>query len=217
MTYKSRNQEDSTTPTAPTRRGRGKSPDLIETIVTWTFKVVMFPLHIVSVVFQQFLTPGAAGSSFLGKCVFLFLVVLSSDSYWQIIFQGKPLFPWYENDWTGWGWLPSISFGFFELPSIELGLFANPMFWMCVGVGMIIQTFQSACLNGERFATVNNPRVIGLIAVGTWIFDIIMTFTTRFPWRYSEPGMIIGCLLFNIFTIGCAEWGRWGEKVLSGK
>lgn len=188
-------------------------PDMLDTLVTWLFRLITFPLWLITVVFNQMLTPGAAGSSFLGKCVFIFLTVLSSDSYWQMLFEGKPLFGWYEDSWTGWGWLPGISL--FPLRA-DLGLFANPTFWICLGVGMTIQCFQSACFNGEKFAF-SNARVIGLIAVATWIFDIILTFTSRFPWRYEDPSLILGCFMFNIFTIGCAEWGRWGEKVLSGK
>ncbi|MEM6398628.1 MAG: hypothetical protein AAF757_00125 [Cyanobacteria bacterium P01_D01_bin.116] len=207
------NSNSSTGTTTSNKVPARKSPDMIDTLITWLFRVITFPIKLITTIFNQLLTPGAAGSSFLGKCVFLFLVVLSSDSYWQMLFQGQALFPWWEETWTGWGWLPYLRFFPF---SIDLGLFANPTIWLCIGVGMIIQCFQSACFNGERFAG-QNARLIGLIAIGTWIFDLILTFVSRSPWRYSSPEQILGCLLFNIFTIGCAEWGRWGEKVLSGK
>ena len=205
-------KQSSTVPKTESRTSR-RQPDMVDTLVTWVFRVISFPLWIVTTIVGQMLTPGAAGASFLGKLVFLFLVVLSSDSYWQMLFEGNALFGWYEETWTGWGWLPSLNF--FPL-RFSLGLFANPLNWICLGVGFIIQSFLSACFNGERFAH-QNARVIGLIAVATWVFDIIMTFTSRYPLRYTEPSDVIGCILFNIFTIGCAEWGRWGEKVLSGK
>ena len=62
-------------------------PDMLDTLVTWLFRLITFPLWLITVVFNQMLTPGAAGSSFLGKCVFIFLTVLSSDSYWQMLFE----------------------------------------------------------------------------------------------------------------------------------
>jgi hypothetical protein len=192
---------------------QNKSPDFMETMVSWTFKILTFPLWIVTTIFGQLMTPGAAGATFLGKVLFIFLVVLSSDSYWQVLFQGKPLFPWYETSWTGWGWLPGFSI---IPPGAWLGLFANLTFYLCIAISCVIQLFQSACVSGDKFLNVN-PRVIGLIAITLWGFDLIMTFASRNPWRYQEPIQVLQCILFNIFTISCAELGRWGEKVLSGK
>jgi hypothetical protein len=201
--------------TVPTKTiPQHKSPDFMETMVSWTFKILIFPLWIVTTIFGQLMTPGAAGATFLGKVLFIFLVVLSSDSYWQVLFQGKPLFPWYESAWMGWGWLPGFSL---FPPVFWLGiLFSNPTFYLCIAISFVIQLFQSACVNGDKFLNVN-PRVIGLIAISLWGFDLIMTFASRNPWRYEDPLQVLQCILFNIFTISCAELGRWGEKVLSGK
>ncbi len=198
---------------SPAKVPTNNSPDFMETLVTWAFKILTFPLWIVTTIFAQLLTPGAAGATFLGKVLFIFLVVLSSDSYWQVLFQSKPLFPWYETAWTGWGWLPSLSL---FPPRISLGLFANMTFYLCIAISFVIQMFESAFVTGEKFSKIN-PKMVGLIAIAFWGFDIIMTFASRNPWRYTDPQQILMCILFNVFTIACAELGRWGEKVLAGK
>ncbi|WP_143289228.1 hypothetical protein [Brunnivagina elsteri] len=207
---------------SPAKVPTNNSPNFMETLVTWAFKVLTFPLWIVTTIISQLLTPGAAGATFLGKLLFIFLVVLSSDSYWQVLFQNKPLFPWYETTWTGyryetlwmgWDWLPSLSL---FPPRISLGLFANITFYLCLGISFVIQMFESAFVTGSKFGKLN-PKMIGLIAIAFWGFDIIMTFASRNPWRYEDPQQILMCILFNVFTIACAELGRWGEKVLAGK
>ncbi|MEA5574063.1 hypothetical protein [Calothrix sp. UHCC 0171] len=200
----------------PTDRGsipQKQSPDFMQTAVSWCFKVITFPLWIVTAIFHQMLTPGASGATFLGKVIFIFLVVLSADSYWQVLFQNLSLFPWYETQWTGWGWLPALKL--FPV-GFSLGLLGNPIFYICVTISFVIQMFQSAFVTGEKFIT-GNPKLLGLIAVALYSFDIIMTFSSRNPWRYSDPGQVLQCILFNLFTISCAELGRWGEKVLAGK
>ncbi|BAY29732.1 hypothetical protein NIES2107_15760 [Nostoc carneum NIES-2107] len=189
----------------------------LETLVDWTLKVALFPFSLVTIIFHQMLTPGATGSTFLGKLMFIFLVVLSSDGYWQILFQGSPLFPWYENQWTGWGWLPGMALSLTP-PSISAhaGLLASPLFYICVGISFVIQSFQSAAFNGSKFANADK-KVIGAIAVALWTFDFILTIASRNPWGFEDPGVVLQCIMFNVFTIFCAELGRWGEKVLSGK
>lgn len=197
----------------PTKKiPKPKVSSLSDTLVSWAFKPIKFITGFPTAIFNQILTPGTDGATTLGRLSFLFLTVLSSDSYWQVIYQGRPLMPWYETTWTGWGWLPGITF--FPI-TISLGLFANIAWIVCVLVGLTIQCFQSACFNGEKFLGYGG-QMIGFVAIATWIFDFFLTFISRNPLRYSEPMDVLGCLAFNIFSIFCAELGRWVEKMLSG-
>lgn len=202
---------NSASPKGNTNRG------FVETAVEWGFKIAAFPFHIVTTIFNSMLQPGAAGATFLGRLTFVFLTVLSSDGYWQLLFRGKALFPWYEDNWAGWYWLPGIRINWIPFRvDAYLGILANPLFYICLCIGLIIQLIQSAVVNGEKFMGIN-PRMLGIMAIATYAFDIITGFATRNPLRYSNPSDVVMCTLYVAFTIGCAELGRYGEIMLSKK
>jgi hypothetical protein len=184
---------------------------VINKIIGWVFQILSFPFAIAAAIVNNCLSPGSEGSSFLGKAMFFFLTLLSTDTYWQTLFSERPLFPWFEEDWIGWGWLPSVSL--FPL-NIDWGILSNSQFYLALGFGLVVQIFQSACINGEKLQGLD-PRIVGFVAQFFWGVDIILTFMARFPWRYSQPFLIIGCIAYNLLTIFCAEIGRKLEITLS--
>ena len=203
----------------PSRSSNGGGGDFMKTTVEWGFKILAFPLWLVTTIFHSMLQPGAGGATFLGRLTFVFLTVLSSDGIWQLIFRQKALFPWYGESWIGWGWLPGLEIHFrpFHV-GLSLGILANPLFYIAVCISMIIQLIESAVIFGDRFAGASgNNRVLGFAAIACFTFEVIAGFATRNPLRYESPGDVLKCCIYVLFTIFCAELGRWGEKVLSGK
>jgi hypothetical protein len=201
----------------PSRSSNNGGGDFMKTAVEWGFKILAFPLWLTTTIFHSMLQPGAAGATFLGRLTFVFLTVLSADGIWQLIFRQKALFPWYAESWIGWGWLPGleIQFRHFHV-GFSLGILANPLFYIAVCISMIIQLIESAVIFGDRFSGVND-RILGFAAIACFTFEIISGFATRNPLRYSEPGDVVKCTIYIVFTICCAELGRWGEKILSGR
>jgi hypothetical protein len=194
-----------------------KPSGFIEIAVEWGFKIITFPFHVVTTIFNSMLQPGAAGATFLGRLTFVFLTVLSSDGYWQLLFRKKALFPFYEESWTGWYWLPGMQINWIPFKvNFYLGILSNPLFYICICIGLMIQLIQSATVNGDKFMGIN-PRALGMMAIATYAFDIITGFATRNPLRYDNPADVIMCTTYVAFTIVCAELGRYGEKMLSAK
>jgi hypothetical protein len=57
----------------------------------------------------------------------------------------------------------------------------------------------------------------GLTALFFWGFDLVSTFVGRNPFRYTNPGMILGCFTYNIFTMAAGEIGYSIRKQTSKK
>lgn len=197
--------------------GSKKSTSFMETAVEWGFKILAFPSWIVTTIFHSMLQPGAGGATFMGRMTFIFLVVLSSDSIWQTVFRQKALLPWYAESWVGWGWVPGLEINFRPIHvGLSLGILADPLFYIAVTISMIIQLIESAVLFGERFFGVDR-RVLGFAAIFCLVVEVIAGFATRNPLRYEDPGEVIKCTLYIVFSIAAPELGRWGEKILSAK
>jgi hypothetical protein len=198
----------------PSRSSDGGG-DFMKTAVEWGFKILAFPLWIVSTIFHSMLQPGSAGATFLGRATFIFLVIFSADGIWQLIFRQKALFPWYANDWIGWGWLPGLEIQFHPFHiGFSLGILANGLFYIAVTISMIIQLIESAAIFGDRFAGMND-RQLGIASIACFTFEIIAGLSTRAPWRYESPGEVVKCCLYIGLGIAAGELGRWGEKILS--
>lgn len=191
--------------------GGNLSLDWINTLINWFFFVVTIPFKIFTAIMNQFLEPGTNGATLLGSLLFCVLVIMSTDSYWQTLFQMLALTPWYEQRWIGseYTFLGTVP----TMIAVGVKLLTNPMFYLAICLSTVIQMFQSACVRGEKFVV--SKKVVGLIAIGLWCFDAVLTFTSRNPWQYKEVGMIVSCFSYNLFTIFCAELGRWGEKIMS--
>lgn len=84
----------------------------------------------------------------------------------------------------------------------------------------MIQIIQSATIRNAAFkaesVTGISPRTIGLIALASWSFDFVQTFSSRNPLQYSDPGDIFRCLMYNLFSILAAELGYVVYRMLKG-
>ncbi|BAT56937.1 hypothetical protein NOS3756_59490 (plasmid) [Nostoc sp. NIES-3756] len=207
------------------QRGLG---EYLELLARWIVELVSLPVVFVSHIVAQFVTPGTPGYKLVGAIGFWIGTLLSTDSVWQALFQGKALFPWYETEWIGWiGWL--------QLPF-------NLLFWISFGISALIQVMEARTLRGKdpnqaknefeeskQYALGSKPtgnidltvalwgdykragmkerNAGGAIALFFWGFDIITTFVGRWPFRYTDPGAILGCLVYNCISMMAGEIG----------
>lgn len=202
--------------------------DYVEITARWIVDIISIPVSFVSYILAQFITPGSSGTRILGAIGFFVGTLLSTDGIWQTLFQGTPLFPWFERTWIGWvGWL--------ALPF-------NLLFWMALAISALIQIMEARTLRGKRpdqakeefeasqvYALGSKPsgtidltkalwrdyKVAGMkerhtggaIALFFWAFDVITTFVGRNPFAYRDPGTIIACLVYNLTTMMAGEIG----------
>lgn len=205
-----------------------KLGDLAELLARWIVDLVALPVSFVAHLVAQFITPGASGTKIVGAIGFFVGTLLSTDSIWQVMFQGVPLFAWFETSWIGWiGWL--------QLPF-------NPLFWLSFGISALVQIMEAKTLRGQdpnqaknefdeskqytlgskpsgnidltvalwgdyKRAGMKQRHTGGAIALFFWIFDFTTTFVGRNPWRYTDPGQILASLAYNFTTMMAGEIG----------
>ncbi len=197
-----------------------------ELLGRWVVVLVSIPLQFISSVVVQFLKSNGAGTPVLGFVALAIGTTISADSIWQALFQGTPLFIFYEKSWIGWqGWI---------------GLLWNVFFWAAILIAYLVIRVESWTLRGvspdrakqeyqdsmkyelpkkpqgridlagvlwKRYkrAGTGKYRNMGLIAWTFWSADIISTFVSRWPWRYENPQDILGCLGYNLFALVVGE------------
>lgn len=202
--------------------------DWVEIVARWVVDLFAIPVSFVTTILAQFLERGGSGNRILGAIGFWAGTLLSTDGIWQGLFQGTPLFPWFENEWIGWsGWL--------TLPF-------NLLFWISLAMSALIQIQESKTLRGKLPAeakkefeetqlytlpqkpnnTIDLGRALwgdykragmrqrnsgGLTALFFWLFDFCTTFAGRNPFRYTNPSMILACLFYNFATMCAGEIG----------
>ena len=111
-------------------------------------------------------------------------------------------------------------FNFFPLRAWA-GIIFNPAFIFAIALSFVIQIIQSATIRNAAFNAKTNvtgisPRTVGLIAIASWSFDLIQTFSSRNPLQFSDPGDIFKCLVYNLFSIVAAELGYVVYRMLKG-
>ncbi|PHJ69280.1 hypothetical protein VF14_03265 [Nostoc linckia z18] len=222
----SSNNEEVATPRQPQKSsGNG---GFIEIIAEWIINAISIPFTFLSTILELFLTPGSSGTKIIGAIGFAFGTFLSTDGIWQTLFQGTPMFPWWEENWIGWiGWL-TIPF--------------NILFWIGFAMSALVQIMEARTLRGKdpksakvefeesqqynlpgrptgkidlsqalwrdyKRAGMKERRTGAGIALFFWIFDFITTFAGRNPFRYTEPSQIIGCFAYNILSMMAGETG----------
>ncbi|WP_244329445.1 hypothetical protein [Tolypothrix sp. PCC 7910] len=81
-----------------------KLGDYAELLARWIVDLVSLPVSFIAHLVAQFITPGASGTKIVGAIGFFIGTLLSTDSIWQVMFQGVPIFPWFEDylDWLDW-------------------------------------------------------------------------------------------------------------------
>jgi len=198
--------------------GQKPKGDAFHAVTKWLVVAISFVPRTLASIMEHFTEAGSAGAIALGSLVFTVGVLLTTDSYWQSLFQGAALFPFFEETWAGWSWLPS--FGLFP-PRASAGIIFNFAFVFSVALSFVIQIIQSATIRNAAFkvgASVNgiSPKTVGLIAIASWTFDLIQTFGSRNPLQFSDPGDIFKCLMYNLFSIVAAELGYVVYRMLKG-
>jgi hypothetical protein len=202
--------------------------DWADIIARWVVDLFAIPISFITAIFAQFLKRHGAGAKILGSLAFWIGTLFSTDSIWQTLFQGTPIFPWFESNWMGWTGLLILPF--------------NPLFGISLAISYLIQTQEAKTLrskppeeakkdfeNAQQYTLPQKPKNTidlaralwgdykragmrerssgGLFALFFWLFDLITTFVGRWPFRYTNPGMILGCLVYNVFTMVAGEMG----------
>ncbi|MBD2504893.1 hypothetical protein [Anabaena azotica] len=209
----------------PPQRGLGQ---YLEILARWIVALISFPVIFISYIVAQFVTPGTPGYKLVGAIGFWIGTLLSTDSVWQVLFQGKPLFPWFETQWIGWsGWL--------QLPF-------NLLFWVSFGISALVQVMEARTLRGKdpiqarsefeeskqyvlgskpsgnidltvalwgdyKRAGMKERNAGGAIALFFWVLDITTTFVGRWPFQYTNPMTILGCFAYNCASMMAGEIG----------
>jgi hypothetical protein len=221
------NNSETTDKPQQQRQNRGIS-FYVEILAQWIVDLIAIPVTFVTHILAQFVTPGSSGTKILGALGFFIGTLLSSDGIWQTLFNGTPMFSWFEKTWIGWvGWL--------TLPF-------NLFFWLALGISALVQVMEARSLRGKRpdqartefeeskqytlgskptgnidlttalwrdykVAGMKERHAGGAIALFFWLFDLTTTFVGRNPFAYTDPGQILGCLAYNFTTMMAGEIG----------
>jgi hypothetical protein len=59
----------------------------------------------------------------------------------------------------------------------------------------------------DKTAGVRDRSSAGFVTIAVWVFDLVTTFAARNPFQYTDPLMILGCILFNVGTMLAGEMG----------
>ncbi|MBN3945535.1 MAG: hypothetical protein HWQ38_03180, partial [Nostoc sp. NMS7] len=150
---------DGRTPlTAPARKPQEKA-DIFHTLAKWLVLLISIIPRFLASIMEHFSEAGSVGGIALGSLVFVVGVLFTADSYWQSLFGGAALFPFFEQVWAGWSWLP----GFTLYPlKAWAGIIFNPAFIFAVALSFVIQIIQSATIRNAAFqvkATTKLQRV----------------------------------------------------------
>ncbi|BAY42263.1 hypothetical protein NIES2111_66590 (plasmid) [Nostoc sp. NIES-2111] len=221
------NNSETTDKPQQQRQHRGIS-FYVEILAQWIVDLIAIPVTFITHILAQFVTPGSSGTKILGALGFFIGTLLSSDGIWQTLFNGTPMFSWFEKTWIGWvGWL--------TLPF-------NLFFWLALGISALVQVMEARSLRGKRpdqartefeeskqytlgskptgnidlttalwrdykVAGMKERHAGGAIALFFWLFDLTTTFVGRNPFAYTDPGQILGCLAYNFTTMMAGEIG----------
>jgi hypothetical protein len=209
---------DGRTPlSSPSDKQQKDKSDIFHTLAKWVVVLISIIPRFLASIMEHFSEAGSVGAVALGSLVFTVGVLFTADSYWQSLFEGAALFPFFEQTWAGWSWVPGFSF--FPLRAWA-GIVFNPAFIFAIALSFVIQIIQSATIRNAAFGVKAvsgiSPRTVGLIAIASWSFDLIQTFSSRNPLQFSDPGDIFKCLIYNLFSIVAAELGYVVYRMLKG-
>lgn len=200
---------------------------ILDTIAKYTILILGLPIRLSAAIVAQFVTNGGTGRAVVGGTLFLLGSAISTDSIWQTLFRQRPLFPWFENDWS-----------WFNVP---LAVF-NPFFYFAFLIAVGIQVVEAYSLRGKnpdsarreleehmiydleskpsgkidmvgelwkdyKTAGMRDRTSAGLIPLMLWGFDLVTTFAARNPFSYTAPLVIVSCILFNVATMLAGEIG----------
>jgi hypothetical protein len=202
--------------------------DYAEIIALWLVDLMAIPASFLAAFFAQFLERQGSGRKILGFGGFVIGTVLSTDGIWQTFFQGVPLFPWFETEWIGWiGWLtlPFNPLFWMALAISALLQTQEALTLRSKSPSEAKKEFEDSkqyTLPEKPKNTIDLTRALwgqykragmrehssgGLIALFFWLFDIVTTFVGRWPFKYTNPSMILACLAYNFGTLMAGEIG----------
>jgi hypothetical protein len=208
----------------PPKRSLGQIIDLAAKAVVL---IVGIPIRVAAAIVSQFVANGGVGRAVVGGVLFLGGSAISADSVWQTVFGQRPLFPWFQPDWS---WL-----------NVPATLF-NPFFYLAFLIAVGLQVIEAYALRGKnpdsarrelddhmgydleskpsgkidlvgemwkeyKTAGMRDRKSAGFISFAIWVFDLVTTFAARNPFNFTDPLSILGCILFNIGTMLAGEIG----------
>lgn len=213
--------------------------DKIEIVAHWVVDLLAIVPTFIASIAAQFVRRGGSGTRILGALGFAIGTTLSADGVWQTMFQGTPLYPWFETEWIGWsGWL-FLPFNILFIISLAISALLQIMESKTLrskSPDVAKQEFEEArkyTLPEQPKNTIDIARSLwgdykragmkerssgGLIALLFWTFDIVTTFVGRNPFSFTDPGQIIACLAYNFATMLAGEIGYsiWKQSKKQG-
>ncbi|BAZ65561.1 MAG: hypothetical protein KME28_13090 [Pelatocladus maniniholoensis HA4357-MV3] len=201
--------------------------ELIDFCAKTIVLVVGLPIRFAAAIVNQFVANGGAGRAVVGGLLFIGGSMISADSVWQLLFLGRPVFPWFEETWAWQNVLAAVF---------------NPFFYMAFLIAVGLQVVEAHALRGKnpdsarrelqdhmvydletkpggkidlvgdlwkdyKTAGVRDRSSAGFVTIAIWVFDLVATFAARNPFAYTDPLMILGCILFNVGTMLAGEMG----------
>lgn len=210
--------------------------DIIGKIIDMGVKIVGVVPYTIARVLDNFIDNEKGGIKVLGAALLIGGVVLSSDGFFQA-FGGKPLFPWYESEWIGIGWL---------------WVWTKVNFWAAVVVSLAVQWIESQAIRGKdpdkaksdydqikhhtvpeknkgaidlvearrleyKRSGMSERSVLGLFILLVFVMDFAATFLVgRNPWG-QPPLIFMGILIYNTCTMLAGETGFALWRKANGK
>ena len=214
--------------------------DVVGKVVDMIVKIVGIVPYAIARLLENFISHERSGIRVLGGALLIIGVSLTSDGVFQA-FGGKPLFPWWEDTWIGWGWLI---------------VWAKINFWAAIVVSLAMVWVESWAIRGKspnhamedynevahhtvpakkdnaidlvevrrkqyKRAGMNERSVLGIFIIMVIILDIAATFNARTPFG-KEPFTFIGISIYNSITlisgeVGFALWRKANKGVSSNQ
>lgn len=210
--------------------------DIVGRIIDMGVRIVGVVPYTIARILDNFIDNEKGGIKVLGAVLLIGGVVLSSDGFFQA-FGGKPLFPWWESEWIGIGWL---------------WVWTKVNFWAAVVVSLAVQWIESQAIRGKdpdkaktdydqikhhtvpdknksaidlvearrqeyKRAGMSERSVLGLFILLVFVMDFAATFLVgRNPWG-QQPTVFLGILIYNTCTMLAGETGFALWRKANGK
>ncbi len=210
--------------------------DVVGRIIDMGVKIVGIVPYTFARILDNFIDNEKGGIKVLGAALLVGGVVMSADGFFQA-FGGKPLFPWYESEWIGIGWL---------------WVWTKINFWAAIVVSLAVQWIESQAIRGKepnkakadydeikhhqtpaknpnaidlvearrmeyKRAGMGERSVLGLFIILVFVMDFAATFIVgRNPWG-QPPLTFMGILIYNTCTMLAGETGFALWRKANGK
>ena len=210
--------------------------DIVGRIIDMGVKIIGVVPYTIARILDNFIDNEKGGIKVLGAALLVGGVVMSADGFFQA-FGGKPLFPWYESEWIGTGWL---------------WVWTKINFWAAVIVSLAVQWIESQAIRGKepnkakadydqikhhqtpaknpnaidlvearrmeyKRAGMGERSVLGLFIILVFVMDFAATFIVgRNPWG-QPPLVFMGILIYNTCTMLAGETGFALWRKANGK